>query len=196
MSIRAFLGIGLAPHVRTTLGMSAAALRAESRPWRGEKWVPEENLHVTLKFLGTVEESGIDRLIDAVTAAAAEYSEYPLALGELHAIPRLRAASMVWATLTEGEAATAALADSIDEHLEPLGFDTPTRPFTAHITLARAHRSKAIAFDAIDAGNRILYAATDRDKRMSVRGITLYSSTLTPRGALYEELAIVPLTGD
>lgn len=196
MSVRAFLGIGLAPHVRTTLGMSAAALRAESRPWRGEKWVPEENLHVTLKFLGTVEESNIDGIIEAVTAAAAEYAEYPLALRELHAIPRLRAAQMIWATLAEGETVTAALADSIDRQLEPLGFEVPARPFTAHITLARAHRPKAIAFDAIDAGNRILYVATDREKRMSVRGITLYSSTLTPRGALYEELAIVPLMGD
>ncbi len=196
MSVRAFLGIGLAPNIRTTLGSSAAALRSTSRSWRGEKWVPEENLHVTLKFLGTVEDSAVDGIVNAVTEAVAESPEYALTLGEIHAVPRLRAASMVWVTLAEGEATTRSLAGDIDRRLQVLGLEPPSRPFTGHITLARAHRPTTIEFDAIDAGNRVLFASTDRDKRMSVRGITLYASTLTPRGALYEELAIVPLKGD
>ncbi|TDB39084.1 MAG: RNA 2',3'-cyclic phosphodiesterase [Actinobacteria bacterium] len=196
MSTRAFLGIGLASHVRATLGLAGASVRKEARTWRDEKWVPEENLHVTLKFLGTIEESAIDEIVAAVEAAAGEHAEYLLAMGELQAIPKLRAASMIWAEPTEGQRATAALAGSIDRRLAQLGFEAPARPFSAHITLARARRPKTITFDALDAGNRVLYAAADREKRMSVRGITLYSSTLTPRGALYEELAIVPLTGD
>ncbi len=195
MSVRAFLGIGLAPQVRTTLGSCGAALRETSREWRGEKWVPEENLHVTLKFLGTVAPDSLDEIVDVLRVVCEESAEYELSIGDVQAIPGLRAASMLWATLSEGESRTAELAASIDQALTTLDAPPQSRPFTAHITLARAHRPKAVPFDALDACNRALFGADARDKRMSVRGITLYSSTLTPRGALYEELAFVPFAG-
>ncbi len=70
MSVRAFLGIGLPPHARTTLEGCAAAIRAESRAWSGEKWVAPENLHVTLRFLGQIEEDDLAPTMEAVRVAA------------------------------------------------------------------------------------------------------------------------------
>jgi 2'-5' RNA ligase len=195
VSIRAFLGIGLAPQVRTTLNTCTAAIQAESRAWRDEKWVAAENLHVTLKFLGTVEESDLGEIVDACTRGCQCIPQYSLTLGEIVAKPRLRTASMLWATLDEGESQTAALATAIEGALATVGVESTTRPFSAHITIARARKPKQVPFEALDAGNRALYAAGEREKKMSVRGITLFSSTLTPRGPLYQELAHVPFAG-
>ncbi len=195
MSIRAFLGIGLAPQVRTTLNACTAAIQAESRAWRDEKWVSPENLHVTLKFLGAVEEAELSGIIQACTRGCEGLPEYSLTLGEIQAKPRLRTASMLWTTLAEGEAQTATLATAIERELATVGIEPTTRPFSAHITIVRARKPKQVPFEALDAGNRALYAAGEREKKMSVRGITLFSSTLTPRGPLYQELAHVPFTG-
>ena len=195
MSIRAFLGIRLAPQVQSTLEACEEAIRAESRGWRGEKWVSAQNLHVTVKFLGTMEEESLESVTDAVTRTCGSASEYSLVLGDVQAVPRLRAATMIWATLAEGEEATAGLVAATEAELAPLGIAPESRGFSGHITLARARRPKPIGFEALDAANRVLFATGEREKRMSVRGITLYSSTLTPRGPLYEELAFVPFAG-
>ncbi len=87
------------------------------------------------------------------------------------------------------------LASAIEDALVPLGHERSAKAFSSHITLVRARKPRAIPFEALDAGNRFLYAATDRDKKMSVRGVTLYSSTLTPRGPVYEELAFASFAG-
>lgn len=193
--MRAFLGIELAPQVRTTLNACTAAIRAESRAWRDEKWVSAENLHVTLKFLGTVEDDDLSQIIEACTRGCASFSEYSVTLGEIKALPRMRTASMLWSTLSDGESQTAALADAAERELTAAGIEKTPRAFSAHITIARARKPKQITFEALDAGNRVLYAADEREKKMSVRGITLFSSTLTPRGPLYQELAHVPFAG-
>lgn len=195
MSIRAFLGIELAPRLRDSLDSCAEAIRCESRAWRGEKWVPKENMHVTLRFMGMLADDDVERVMEVTARACEGIAEYPLMVGELQALPRPRAAAMLWATLAEGSGQTAALASAIEDAVIDLGHERNPRPFSAHITLARARKPLPMPFDALDAGNRVLYATGEREKKMSVRGVTLFSSTLTPHGPLYEEIARAPLSG-
>lgn len=196
MTIRVFLGIGLAPNVRQTLTRCCDAIRAQSIPWRAEKWVPEENLHVTLKFLGAVPDEALTEIERAVSRSCEQMQEYQLTVDDVSAVPRLRSASMLWATVSEGTDETTALAAELERRLSAVGYDRSERPFKTHITLARARKPRAMPFEVLDDAHRLLYAADERDVRMSVRGVTLYSSTLTPLGPVYEELSFVPFPGD
>jgi 2'-5' RNA ligase len=196
VGIRAFLGIELTPDVRQTLTLCCDAMRHASVPWRAEKWVAEQNFHVTLKFLGTVPETALPEIERAASRACEQTGEYPLTLGAVTAVPRLRAASMLWGTASDGAEETRALAAELERRLSAVGFARSDTPFKTHITLVRARRPREISFDALDVANRLLFAADERETRMSVRGITLYSSTLTPRGPVYEELSFIPLPGD
>lgn len=194
-TVRAFLGIELAPNVRTTLAQCCDAIRSESIPWRAEKWVAEENLHVTLKFLGTIEPTALPDVERAVARACEQMREYQLTLGDVEAIPRLRTTSMLWGTASEGAEETENLAAEIERRLSAVGYERSDKPFKTHITLVRARKPRVMPFEALDAANRLLFGAEERETRMSVRGVTLYSSTLTPQGPVYEELSFVPLAG-
>ncbi len=194
-TVRAFLGIELAPHIRTTLAQCCDTIRTESIPWRAEKWVAEENLHVTLKFLGTVDPAALPDLERAVARACEQTREYQFTLGAVEAIPRLRTTSMLWGTATEGTEETEDLAAELERRLSAVGYERSDKPFKAHITLVRARKPRVMPFEVLDAANRLLFGAEERETRMSVRGVTLFSSTLTPQGPVYEELSFVPLQG-
>ena len=196
MTVRAFLGISLAPHVRTLLSGCADAIRDAAPEWRGEKWVPAENLHVTLQFLGMVPETATEDVLAAVYAVCDKTGEFPFSVSAVEAVPRPRSTSMLWARSSDDPTEMTELAHRIASGLAPLGYERERRPFTPHITLVRARQPKPMGFEPLDVASRCLYTAGERDKRMSVRGITVYSSTLTPHGAHYEEIAFVPFAGD
>lgn len=170
-------------------------IRHEAPAWRGEKWVPPENLHLTLAFLGSLTDPQLAEVTDVVISACARVERYTLALGQTCAIPRLRKARMVWVTAEGGARDTTDLALLLARALEPTGYQPPDRPFSPHITLVRSRQPQTMPFEAIDAANRLLFASEERDAAMSVRGVTVYSSTLSPRGPVYDELAFAPLRG-
>ncbi|MHB1340182.1 MAG: RNA 2',3'-cyclic phosphodiesterase [Coriobacteriia bacterium] len=195
MGIRTFIGIALGTHVRDTLLECGSRIRQVAGTWRGEKWVTPENLHITLKFLGTLPDDTLPEVESIAVETCAGFRPYPISLAEVHAVPRLRTARMLWTGIGAGAARTSALASAIEHAMEAAGHTRNERPFSPHVTLVRAREPQAIPFEAIDAANRFLYGADERDIAMSVRGVTVYSSTLTPQGPVYEELAFLPFPG-
>jgi 2'-5' RNA ligase len=193
MGVRTFIGIALPLPVRQALGSAQQAMRDDSPEWRTEKWVAEENLHVTLKFLGSLPEDLVTRAADTLVAASATYPRFQLHLDEIAAIPRIRSATMLWAGVGEGRDRTVELAMAIDDTLAGEGFAAETRTFRPHVTLVRSRNARRIALATLDAGNQILFASEERRKRVSVRGVTLFSSTLTPHGPVYVERCFAPL---
>lgn len=191
--VRAFIGIALPVAVRQTLVRCREAYLDEDPTWRHEKWVPEENLHVTLRFLGQVPEPTLDEVTDALEAAVATVGRFRVRLGSARAVPRPRAASLLWVDASAGAEETAALAAVVGEALTPCGFEPESRPFKTHVTLCRARALKRASTPALDAIDRVLAMASEREATLSVRAVTLYSSTLTPGGPVYEEIAVVPL---
>lgn len=195
MGIRTFIGIALGTHIRDTLIGCSDRIRQDAVSWRGEKWVVAEHLHLTLAFLGTLPDDSIDEVARLTSDVCASNSVYALSLGEITVVPRLRTARMVWATIDAGTVETSMLANTLAEKLGPVGYEPPDRAFHPHITLVRARHPQPLPFEAIDAANRLLFATDERDVSMSVRGITVYSSTLTPRGPVYDELAFLSFPG-
>jgi 2'-5' RNA ligase len=192
---RAFLAIALPVAVRSTLVSCREAFVAYDAEWRGEKWVAEENLHVTLRFLGTVTDPACAEVAEKVAIALAGVAPYRLCLDSVRAIPRPRSASLLWVAAEQGETQTAAVAEAIAEAVGFLDFEPEGRAFRPHVTLCRARKPRRVRTDALDEIERILARSEARAVTVSVREVTLFASTLTPRGPVYQELTVIPLGG-
>jgi 2'-5' RNA ligase len=131
--LRLFVAFDVPPAVRDAAEVSVA-------PWRerfpGAKWVPKQNQHVTLKFLGAT----WPRLVPWVqeTVAAVAHGRAPVstrALG-LGAFPNTRRAHVLWVGLDDAEGRLARIAVDLDEVLSR-EFPLEKRGFTPHLTVAR-----------------------------------------------------------
>jgi 2'-5' RNA ligase len=186
LTVRTFVAVNLDPELKEALARVQERLKA-TRADVG--WVRPENLHLTLKFLGHVEESRSGLIVEAVGAATQGYGSFHLELGGLGAFPQPRAARVVWVGASRGAEALAALQAKIEAGLEPLGFPREERPFTAHLTLGRvrgpARREQlAVALTSM---------AAEALGEMVVDRIELMKSDLHPAGARYSVLQSFPL---
>lgn len=180
------MAILLDERVRAALDAEIARLRPVGRD---VAWVASGNLHVTLKFLGAVDEERIPAVSAAITRAATARPPFELVVQGLGAFPTLTRPRVVWAGLAEGASALRDLAAAVDRELTPLGFAPEGRPFAAHVTLGRVRepRRDPGLEQAIRAG-----AALDLG-RLQVGRLSLMRSDLSPRGARYTELHAGPL---
>ncbi len=180
-TVRAFVAANLNPDLQAALAMVQDRLRA-TRADVG--WVRPENLHLTLKFLGQVEEERIGAIRDAIAAAAAGSGPVRLVFQGLGAFPNPRAARVVWIGLSHGAEVLAALQAGIEAALESLGFGREARPFTAHLTLGRVRgpaRREQLA-------RALAEAPTEALGEMVLDRIELMKSDLSAGGARYSIL--------
>jgi len=150
-------------------------------------WVVPANLHVTLKFLGQLDEARVPAIADALRAACARHAAFELAVRGLGAFPSPTRPRVLWAGLEGDAGALGALAERVETACGALGMSRETRPFAAHVTLGRVREprrqpalAEALALPA-DFG------------RLRVEQVSLMRSQLSPRGARYSELAGAPL---
>lgn len=193
--MRAFFGIALSEPARRLLADACDAFRDAAPSWRSEKWVPPANYHLTLAFLGEQPPERIDALIAQAAGPVSGHRPFTLVLDTVAAAPRPRAATMLWATLAAGACESADVADILQETAQGFGISPPRRPFAAHITLVRARRPRTAPDDALAAASEVL-AARMPEGTVSVGEVILYSSTLTPRGPVYQAVERLPLCGD
>ena len=98
-TLRTFVALLLPDGVRTGLAAVSEELRAQTR---GLAWVPPENLHLTLRFLGEVGPATLEHVRDAVAAAAAAVAPFTVSLGGLGGFPAGRAPRVLWASVATG----------------------------------------------------------------------------------------------
>jgi len=189
---RTFIALTLPIAVRSTLVACRDAYCAVDPDWRQEKWVAEQNLHVTLRFLGDVHDAAYPHVASAVRSAVADLEPYRMRLDVVRAVPRPRSASLLWVGPSVGGPETADLAARIASAVSFLDFEPDGHSFKGHVTLCRARHPRRVRPDALDEIERILRTSDERALSVSVREVTLFASTLTPRGPVYEERAIIP----
>lgn len=149
-------------------------------------WVAPANLHVTLKFLGRVDEARVPPLIEALGAIAAGRRALDLAVRGLGAFPTPTRPRVVWAGLAEAPD-LGALADAVDAACGALGFTREPRPFSAHVTLGRVREPRRRPQLA-----EALVRSVDFG-RVRIERLSLMRSEPSPGGARYTELAALPL---
>jgi len=182
--VRTFVALLIPPGWAAHLGSLSADLSARTR---GLSWVKPENLHVTLRFLGNLDEDAVVRAGVSVAESAARVAAPAARLGPLSAFPNLARPRVLWVGLSEGEADVAALAAAVDEGLRGSGFGPPDRPFRAHVTLARVKEGARGLETLRDAVFREPPPRTPLDR------VAVMKSDLHPSGSRYTAVQEVRL---
>jgi RNA 2',3'-cyclic 3'-phosphodiesterase len=197
--MRAFVAIALPEPARRAISTARLAFIDAAPEWRGEKWVAEDNLHVTLRFLGSVDESMTESVAAAIASSIADLPPFALTLGGVTGRPSGRA-RMLWVRVADGVGPARELFDAVDGALTPL-LDLPAegRGYTPHVTLARLRTPRRVPPEALAAADAALDSAAPAcgvaapsPTVVSVPGVSVMSSRTLPAGPVYEELAFVP----
>jgi 2'-5' RNA ligase len=130
---RLFVAVTVPAHVR-------AAVEVAFTPWReafpAARWIPSQNWHVTVRFVGSVPSALLDRVGAAVEEAAATVAPFRSRLSAIGAFPSRRRAKVLWAALDDEAGRATELARALDSALAE-EFPAPTRTFRPHLTVAR-----------------------------------------------------------
>jgi len=193
--MRTFVGIALDESHADALVLAAEAIREASTEWRQSRWVPPENLHVTLRFIGNVPDESVEGIAESLENTLRSRTVTELAFDSISAVPGPHNARMVWAAFTDRNGQISELANAVDMALVPHGIPIDERRFTPHVTLARSKRRKPIGATVLESATTLTRSALGQNRVMSVGEATLYKSTLSSAGATYEILARIPLEG-
>lgn len=178
--IRLFIALPLPNEVEHELGRLIGLFRPKTGAVR---WVPAGNIHLTVKFLGDTEEKLVDQIGLAIDEVAAEYQPFAATIDRLGAFPNLRRPNVIWVGASAPVEPAAEIARKIEHRMHELRFPKEKRPFKAHLTLGRVKQGQSIGELAeYLAAYRLIPIACPLDR------LTLFKSTLTPGGAIYDRL--------
>ena len=184
--LRLFVALEPPDSVRRRLGALQAELKRAAGPAADDaKWVAAENLHLTLQFLGGVPEERRGAVEAAIGEAAATASPLHLDVHGAGAFPSGRRARVLWAGIQGDVAPLGALVLELGRRLAALGFPSEERPFSAHLTLARARDPRGLPGLAA----ALARCAEGPSARWPVQEVVLFQSHLSSRGPRYEALA-------
>ncbi len=172
--LRLFVGIDLPPEVKLRVSLLCSGVP-------GAKWVDAGNLHVTLRFIGEVDE-GTASDIDAALAQI-RAPRFAIAIAGVGHFG-LR---MLWAGV-ERNPALAHLHEKVESAISRLGFEPEGRRYSPHVTLARLKGPAEPRLQAFLAAHALFRAAP-----FAVDRFSLVASYLTKSGAIYEDQADYPL---
>jgi 2'-5' RNA ligase len=148
------------------------------------RWVKPEQMHITLKFLGEIDQTQSDLLDELFQAVAEENAPFELELQGLGAFPNLRRPSILWAGITTGADALAGLAGQLEAAASELGFKKEKRGFNPHLTLGRVKSPKGLppVVERIQKDESKLFGS------FPVSEFVFIQSELKPTGAEYTRL--------
>jgi 2'-5' RNA ligase len=186
--MRLFVALELAESHRASLaGVCERGRRG------GVRWVAAENVHLTLKFLGEVDEGQVPAVEAALAAAADAAPPFALALEGGGCFPNARSPNVIWVGVAEGAPEAGRLAGEVERALAPLGFPPEKRGFRPHLTIGRPKDPKTAAATAAE---KIKQLRDYRAAAAQISALALVQSTLTPEGALYAVVRRFELAGD
>jgi 2'-5' RNA ligase len=168
--VRLFVALDLPPEVRTRLGRLATGLP-------GARWLPPENYHLPLRFLGEVPGHRAEELDDGL--AALRGKRFELRLSGVGVLEKAGRAQALWAGV-ERNPQLEHLQAKIETAIQRVGFEPERRRFMPHITLARLDNSPPGKLaEWIQAHNLL------RADPVAVEHFTLFSSLLGKESPVY-----------
>jgi 2'-5' RNA ligase len=195
--LRAFIAIQLSDELKGQIGSVQAELRREvsgsGRRGTAVKigWTQPEGIHLTLKFLGDIQETQVEALREILHRVGASARPFTLEARGLGAFPNPRAPRVIWLGLHgshDDMAELRRLHAAVEDGVAGLGLPKEARVFTPHLTLARIR-------DRVEAGalEPVLTAQQNRIVGGFVASsVELIKSELRPSGAVYTTLVEVP----
>ena len=187
--MRTFIAIELPKQIKEQLAELEEQLKETSAD---VKWVQPENIHLTLKFLGEIDEEKTQKITGIMTAVAKDNPAFTINISSLGAFPKIEYPRVIWVGVDKGDKETKEIAHNLEEKIEKLGIPKEERAFSSHITLGRV-RSPTNRGGLVQKLRELTAAVTEKSMEFPVAGITLFKSTLQPAGPIYEALKTASL---
>ncbi len=183
--MRSFIAIELPE----TTKLSLAELQQEFKNCGTDiRWVKPENIHLTLKFLGNIEEKNVSSIVKKIEGACNKYTAFSLEISGVGVFPNTKSPRVLWVGVIGNEVFNG-LQQEIESGMASLGFQRENRKFIPHLTLGRfkSSQGKGALLDKIQ-----LYE-NNRFGLIDVMSISLMRSDLSPAGARHTRIAEVSL---
>src|SRR4051812_24369116 len=188
--MRLFVAVALSRDVIDAAQAAAGAIQDRLPEPITPRWVTPANLHLTVRFIGHVDEARAAAVLDALRPPLA-IAPFDLDLGECGVFPPGGPPRVIWIGLASGVPPLRAMHEEFNRRLAPLAFEPETRPFTVHLTLARLKDVPRTENMAIRDAVRLARPIRARSR---VSAATVLESRLSPQGAVYRPLFDVPCT--
>jgi len=191
--MRTFIAIELPAQIKDYL----ASLQKELKKSGADvKWVEPVNIHITMKFLGEIDEVQFER-ISLIMDQVSENIKYFIArLGTLGAFPNISSPRVIWMGLDKGHTELKTLAKELEEKIKKLGIPKEDRVFSSHITLGRTR--SGLNMGKLITALQITSKPETQTQTLEfpVTSITLFKSTLSSKGPTYEAIKTSNLKTD
>lgn len=179
-SKREFVGIGIPESVRNYLaGLCDRSLASID-------WIPKENFHLTMRFLGDISEEPEEKLCRLLRAVTV--SPFTLEIGSFGTFPSKGQPKVIWVGLGTGHPLLFQLRQKIDDTILRAGIDCEMRDFVPHITLGRCPSGNASEVKTL-----VTRTNLEHGPIFSVQHFSLFESRRHLRGSRYLELESFPL---
>jgi 2'-5' RNA ligase len=189
--VRLFVGVELDQAQRRACATAIGDLQRQLSKVRNfiVRWIPEENLHLTLWFLGEIKDEAAASLMDTLRTSWT-IEPFNLAIGGSGAFPPSGPPRILWFGVTQGAASLEGTYRDLAARFAPLGYEPERRPYHPHVTIGRIKEIDRTG------SRKLREVLRDHDFTAGcqpVTALTLFQSRLSPHGARYEPLLRVPL---
>ena len=183
--IRTFVAVSISEKAREVVAEMVASMQDFGS---GVRWVKPENLHLTLKFLGDVEEKKLPELEEALKLSAENINPFNYELVNIGCFPNYKRPRVLWVGVEDSEDQLLLLHQNIESEFTKQDFPKESRKFTPHLTIARVKdfrkcESVISKFSDYNFGSH----------KNVVEEVLLMKSDLYPSGAKYTKLIQIKL---
>ena len=188
--LRTFIAVEIPREIQSAIYQSTVNLRQTiNRSYI--RWVPPQNIHITLKFLGDVSPANLELLKQMLKAETAQVDPFSIQVGTLGVFPGLRHPRVIWIGI-DAPPALESLQRGIETATTRLGYEAENRPYSPHLTIARFNQRISTA--------ELPQVRTILEKtsigilgKVDIDAVHLFKSDLKPSGVVYSRLYTAPL---
>ena len=180
--MRCFLAIDLDERTRGDIAAIAEALQEDFPKLR---WVKPDTYHITLRYLGEISEEQVSAIQDSIKIPTHTFTLHFTNTG---AFPNARRPSVLWIG-TDALPQLLACRETCETAARDIGLEPDTKPFHPHITLARARKNQRLG----DVSSTLEQVSLDALDEFRADRVSLFKSTLTGNGPVYDIIAEFPL---
>ena len=178
-----FCAVELPEEVRKQLEEHILKLR-KAVPDAAASWSRVENIHLTLKFLGNVAVDRVPAISAAASRAVAEFSTFPIGVGNTGVFPRPSRAQVLWIGVSDPSGKLLALQERLENECAVEGFPKENRAYRPHLTIARIRRPEGTRHLA-DAHLQMQFNTTE----VELTELIIFRSELSPKGSKYTAIS-------
>ena len=171
--MKVFVGVDLSAEARSALATCLAAVEVPGKP------SPPQNWHITLRYIGAMDEVSLDRLLAGLDEADLG-TRFTIRASGLGAFPKPARATVLWVGFGDGSDRLEMLAETVEGVVDGAGLGREDRPFVGHLTLARIRPPVDV--------RRLITDVELPSIRIPVDEVTVFESVQVPGGTEYHPI--------